>query len=208
MLFDSFHVTMHTLVVIYISAMNIEQLEHMKNEKRSDKMKRWIVAGLCGLMWCSTGFAACVTTIPATTPTANFVDHGNGTVTDTKTGLMWKQCSEGLSGVACATGAPSLYTWQGALQAAQTLNAGGGFAGFTDWRVPNKKELISIVEMQCVTPGINTTIFPATVSNWYWSASPYASNTSYACGVGFGVSGASTNLKSINNYVRLVRGGQ
>jgi len=183
----------------------------MKIEKRSDNMKRLIVAGLCGLMWCGSAWAAqtCVATIPATTPTSRFVDHGNGTVTDTKTGLMWKQCSEGLSGAGCATGTAATYTWQGALQAAQTLNAGGGFAGFTDWRVPNQKELQSIVERQCFTPSVNVSVFPATVSNWwYWSASSYAGIGTHAWFVYFDDGYDGAEYKIFYGYVRLVRGGQ
>jgi len=173
--------------------------------------KRWSFTILhsvfCILLLCSSNaaMAACVGTITASTPTADFVDHGNGTVTHTKTGLMWKQCSEGLSGTGCATGAATWHTWQAALQLAETLNAGGGFAGFTDWRLPNQKELNSIVERQCVVPSINAAIFPATVSDWYWSASPYAGVATYAWSIDFG---GGVNGKSVNYYVRLVRGGQ
>jgi len=152
--------------------------------------------------------AACVGTITASTPTADFVDHGNGTVTHTKTGLMWKQCSEGLSGGGCATGTATVHTWQAALQLAKNLNAGGGFAGFTDWRLPNQKELNSIVETQCVTPSINAIIFPATVSNWYLSSSPFAGNATSAWNADFGAGGDLADAKSNSNYVRLVRGGQ
>jgi len=178
-------------------------------------MKRLIVASLCSLLWCGSAWALqiCVPTVPASTPTSQFVDHGNGTLTDTKTGLMWKACSEGLSGAVCAIGAATSNTWQGALQAAQTLNAGGGFAGFTDWRLPNQKELQSIVERQCQGPSINATIFPATVTGFYWSASPYAVNATSVRGVEFnyGNDGGGTGAmypKNSFNYVRLVRGGQ
>jgi len=162
------------------------------------------------LLLCSSNaaMAACVGTITASTPTADFVDHGNGTVTHTKTGLMWKQCSEGLSGAGCATGAATAHTWQAALQLAETLNAGGGFAGFTDWRLPNQKELNSIVERQCITPSVNATIFPATVNTWYWSASPSAGLASGAWFVDFNGGFDIVNIKSFNVYVRLVRGGQ
>jgi hypothetical protein len=117
--------------------------------------------------------------IPATTPTSQLTDNGNGTVTDTKTGLMWKQCSEGLTGADCATGSAEIYTWQAALAQAQTVNTSGGFAGHTDWRLPNVKELRSITEKQCYYPAINLTRFPnigiyrfGYWSGMYWSASP------------------------------------
>jgi len=174
-------------------------------------MKRIIVVCLCVFIWNTEALAVqtCKTaSIPASTPTAQFIDHGNGTVTDTKTGLMWKQCSEGLSGAACATGAAATYTWQAALLAAKALNTGGGFVGFTDWRVPNIKELSSIVEDQCSLPQINSKLFPATTVGYYWSSTPYA-----------GYRGSNVWLISFNNgavvrgtkasivYVRLVRGG-
>lgn len=37
----------------------------------------------------------CNSNIPESTPTSRFTDNGNGTVTDTKTGIMWKRCAEG-----------------------------------------------------------------------------------------------------------------
>jgi len=159
-------------------------------------------------LWSGEAMAVAVQTcntasITASTPTADFVDNGNGTVTDKKTGLMWKQCSEGLSGAGCATGSATIYTWQGALQ----NGAGSGFAGFTDWRVANKKELNSIVEVQCFNPSINATIFPA-ASGFYWSASPYAGAAPFAWGVNFYNGRDGTDLKGNNFYVRLVRGGQ
>src|SRR5450432_1853802 len=95
--------------------------------------------------------ATCTAGIPnpsviETTPAADFADHGDGTVTHTKTGLMWKQCVEGLSGAGCAAGAATLMLWSNALNAANTANAsngGLGFAHYTDWRLPNQKELQS-----------------------------------------------------------------
>ena len=173
-------------------------------------MKRWMAVALCSLLWVTSAFAAQIcntTSITASTPTADFIDNGDGTVTHTKTGLMWKQCIEGLSGAGCVTGTATTFTWQGALQAAQALNVAGGFAGHTDWRVPNQKELNSIVEHQCVTPAINATIFPATVSGWYWSASPFVVVATNAWGVDFNNGGDNFNNKSANGYVRLVRGG-
>ncbi len=171
-------------------------------------MNRLIAVVLCSLMWGGTAFAGCVGTITASTPTADFVDHGNGTVTHIKTGLMWKRCSEGSSGINCTTGTPTQYTWQGALKAAKSLNESGGFAGFTDWRVPSIKELHFIVENKCVTPSVNAAIFPGTVSSWYWSASPYIGFAGVAWGGYFSVGANGAGFKTTDGYVRLVRGGQ
>lgn len=115
--------------------------------------------------------------IPATAPTSQFTDHDNGTVTDTKTGLMWKKCAEGQtwdSNTNGCAGSDASYTWQNALKQAQTLNTNGGFASYTDWRVPNKNELLSIVEEQCYAPAINLAVFPNTLFSVYWSSSPVA----------------------------------
>ncbi len=122
----------------------------------------------------------CKPDIPASTPNWQLTDHGNGTVTDIKTGLMWKKCLEGLSGSACTSGSVSLFTWQQAL--AQPGN-NSGFAGYNDWRLPNIKELNSIVEEKCHAPAINLNRFPNTpdTSNcdrdsYVWSGSPVAAN--------------------------------
>ena len=59
------------------------------------------------------------------TPASRYTVNNNGTVTDTATGLMWQQCSAGLSGNACGVGSASSFTWQQALEhaAASTLAA-------------------------------------------------------------------------------------
>ncbi len=144
--------------------------------------------------------------IPATTPTNRFTINKNGTVSDTKTGLMWKTCSEGQSGTDCSGGSAATYTWQLALQQAQTINNGGGFAGYSDWRVPNVKELLSIVEEQCIEPSINLTVFPNTpYLNVFWSSSPSADFSGNAWYVGFYGGGSDYGFKDYGNFVRLVR---
>lgn len=121
--------------------------------------------------------------IQASTPTEQFINHGDGTVTDTKTGLMWKVCNEGESWDSTSKtciGTYLTYTWQGALSQAKNLNNSNGFSGYKDWRLPNIKELRSIVELQCADPSINLSIFPTTPSGTnsstgniiYWSSSP------------------------------------
>lgn len=142
--------------------------------------------------------------IPATT---NFYDNGDGTTTDLKTGLMWKKCPEGLMGSACETGTVVKLTWQQALQRAQTINSNGGFAGYTDWRLPNIKELKSIVEEQCYDPSANLETFPVTPSFCFWSSTH--DSTDGALVVDFkGGDGGGMAWKASLFYVRLVRGGE
>jgi hypothetical protein len=149
--------------------------------------------------------AACNGTVPATTPDSRFSDNGDGTVTDIKTGLVWKRCSEGQNwdGATC-TGTATTMNWQGALQAGATST----FAAKNDWRLPNSKELGSIVERQCVNPSINSIIFPNTPSPYFWSGSPYAGDSNFAWYVYFYYGYDSYGDRSGYGDVRLVRGGQ
>lgn len=168
-----------------------------------------IIVGLWLLpLWANAAQVCQTANIPASTPTARFTNHGDGTVTDTQTGLRWKQCAEGLSGTDCTTGAAQTFTWQAALQQAQTLNTTGGFAGFTDWRLPNIKELRSIVERQCYSPAINFNVFPNTPSASFWSSSPVAYFSSNAWYVYFDNGDNDWGNKNYARQVRLVRSGQ
>ena len=170
-------------------------------------MKR-LVAMICLLLVAGQVMAGCNNAIIASTATADFTINGDGTVTHKKTGLMWKRCSEGLSGNDCAIGTITRHSWQEALQLVKTINSNGGFAGYTDWRLPNVKELASIVERKCVSPAINTTIFPATADGYYWSASSYADHPTRAWHVYFGDGNNDNFSKDLKLHVRLVRGGQ
>ena len=154
------------------------------------------------------GAQACQTNILATTPTNRFTINNDGTVSDTKTGLTWKRCSEGQSGLDCRIGAAAKYTWQGALQQAQSVNNNGGFAGYKNWRLPNIKELDSIVETQCIEPSINLVIFPESQSGLYWSSSTsaeYSGYSGYAWYVTFDYGVSDDYPKDGNSFVRLVR---
>ena len=146
------------------------------------------------------------------TPSTDFTVNGDGTVTHAKTGLMWKKCAEGLSGSACEIGTVAKMPWAGALNAAVTANAanaGLGFANHTDWRLPNQKELQSIVESCGYNPSINQDVFPATpTANYFWSASTYSDDPTYAWIVDFSDGFSNGGTKTFGIYARLVRGGQ
>lgn len=154
----------------------------------------------------------CNSAIIPSAPDSRYQDNGDGTVSDLKTGLMWQQCSAGQSGNGCATGSLLSYSWDHALQYPQTLNSSGGFAGYTDWYLPNLNELESLVEEACYT-AINLNLFPNTSNDLYWSASPNANYTEKAWYVHFGNGrdgnqGSRHGSRDDSNHVRLVRIGQ
>lgn len=124
--------------------------------------------------------------IAASAPNSRYTDNGDGTITDNTTRLIWMSCAEG-----------------------QNWSSGGsaGFAGHTDWRVPNRKELHSLVEVQCYSPAINETLFPNTPSTYFWSSSPAARYTSDAWNVYFDYGYDGIDTKSTAHALRLVRGG-
>ncbi|WLE97794.1 MAG: DUF1566 domain-containing protein [Candidatus Electrothrix communis] len=126
----------------------------------------------------------------------NMNDNGDGTVTDMTTGLTWRQCLEGLTGGSCddlGTTADTK-TWSDA------VDMGDG-----TWRVPNVKELQSIVDESAKDPAINTTCFPNTPTGYVWSSSPYAADGTRSWIVSFsnGQAGAVARTGAYN--VRLVR---
>ncbi len=145
------------------------------------------------------------TAITATTPSADFSDNGDGTVTHHTTGLIWQRCSLGQSwdGTDC-TGTATNFTWAEALAAGAQNTLGG----FSVWRLPNKNELASIVEYRCADPAINNQAFPNTTSDWYWSSSPNARNSDSAWHVNFYDGDVDGYRKGHNGHVRLVRAGQ
>jgi len=140
----------------------------------------------------------------ATTPTSDFTDNTDGTVTHKTTGLVWKRCAEGMTwtGSAC-TGTATTYTW------AQAVALTATFAGKSDWRLPNIRELFTITEIDAYNPAINSVIFSTTpTSNFFWSSSAYAGNSNDAWYVDFDYGNDDTYIKTYNFQVRLVRGGQ
>ena len=132
----------------------------------------------------------CNDSIKETTPNIQLIDNRDGTIIDNSTGLMWKQCSQGQSGSSC-TGSADAYSWKEALEQAYTHT----YAGYSDWRLPNIKELSSILERACYEPSINKARFPNTESNWYWSSSAYANFDYGAWGVNFYLGHSDANIR-------------
>lgn len=112
----------------------------------------------------------CNNRVAASTPTSRFTIHADNTVTDHATQLMWQRCTIGQRGISCGEGETTYMQWNTALKTAETNE----FANYSDWRLPNIKELTSIIERNCFKPAINLDIFPNTpVAGLYWSSSPF-----------------------------------
>jgi hypothetical protein len=145
-----------------------------------------------------------------------YVDNGDGTITDAKTGLMWEKQSKGDGSV---HDTDNLYTWDSAFSAhVGTLNT-TSFAGHADWRVPNVRELASIVNYEnfnpAVSPAFHNNCTPpctvltcsCTVANNDWTSTSVAHDPQRAWVVYFADGGVNQNFTTNAYSVRAVRGG-
>ncbi len=138
-----------------------------------------------------------------------FQNSGGGTITDNVTGLMWQKCLLGRSGNLCEQDKAGWYSWPEALDAAMNNRA----AGYSNWRLPNIKELASLIEYSCIDPAIDENLFPrpgeipvtgGKASYLVWSSTPY-----YDSGLirylDFSNGSDNSILRSNKALVRLVR---
>lgn len=129
-------------------------------------------------------------------------------IDDATTDLTWKKAEETTTSQKCAVG----MTWGDALRSATAANA-AKLGGNEDWRLPNIKELQSIVDYDTRSPSAYTdhfnfyaTYFGAT--DWFWSSTPHAYGPDYAWGVKFDYGFISNHSRYDCLRVRLVSGPQ
>ncbi len=109
--------------------------------------------------------------VRGTKSTNNFVISADEQeVTDTKTGLIWRRCAEGMTfvGGTCA-GTAIDFSNESALVRANAQRVSTGVA----WRLPNVKELNSIADNSRIAPVIDTTAFPATPLDYFNTSTFY-----------------------------------
>ena len=141
-----------------------------------------------------------------------FEDFGNGTVADRKTGLMWKKCPEGYTDTACSVG--SVLSFNSDVAVVSRLNgvntgSAGGAMGYSDWRVPTKSELASLVIRSCASPATIAAIFPSTDAVSFVTATLDAdAPATRVWGVDFTEGSVGPALLSGPFRLRLVRAGQ
>lgn len=148
---------------------------------------------LCALLaFAPATYAACNSNIPHYS-SKRFVVNSDGTVTDTSLRLVWMQCELGArwdtAKKACVSNpndSPRLRVqWQNALIETQKFNNAGGFAAKADWRMPNIKELSSLVNYACLNGteiGIDPAIFPNAAAD-VWSSTPGANQRKNVAGI-------------------------
>ena len=144
---------------------------------------------------------------------------------DNVTGLTWEV--KATSGLRNST---STYTWYSASAATNGGNAGTAIGGtctggtgcdtekfvtdvntaalctYTDWRLPSRRELLTLLLMDGTSPAVDATYFPNTLALPYWSSSTYAASAASAWGVNFSTGISTALTKSTSSAVRLVRG--
>ena len=102
-------------------------------------------------------------------PDPGFTDHGDGTITDNLTGLMWTKNANLPPG--------GTTNWQQALGYANNLT----LAGYSDWRLPNRKELHSLQDFSRYSPALPASHpFTNVQGPYYWSSTNVAKYTDYA----------------------------
>jgi hypothetical protein len=161
----------------------------------------------------------------ATGDTSSFIDNGDGSVTDVATGLIWeKKCDcpgslhhyETVYRWSADGREETIWDWLDGVNA----EGGQGFAGHGDWRIPNVKELVSLVDYERADPAI-TALFdscetpcgdptaPAcacTGAVAYWTSTTFADFPAHALVVEFSNGGVDDHLKTRRALVRAVRG--
>lgn len=114
------------------------------------------------------------------------------------TGLSWQYCSPTILN-SCPE--PLLLNWGQALRYCTQLQ----WESFTDWRLPNRTEILSLINRQKRTPAISDFLAQDTKDNVYWSSSTDSEQPELAYYISFFSGNSYANSKRVQAYVRCVR---
>jgi cysteine-rich repeat protein len=115
---------------------------------------------------------------------------GEAVVLDHATGLTWRRCALGLVGSACDSGEPLSVRWVDALAGCESLS----WAGYTDWRLPDVKELASLADYRVAAPAADGAFFPRFSAVQLWTSSTRADRPDVARVVDLGREGGALTL--------------
>ena len=150
-----------------------------------------------------------------------YLDLGDGTIRDQRTALMWEKLSDDYS----IHDKDNTFTWTEAFSVKiAMLNTPPCFAGFCDWRLPNRLELETLFNLGTKNPAVSApfntgcalgctvltcscTAFSYSGGYYYWSSSTYMDSRQNAWLVNFNVGNVFSGSKFSSYYVRAVRGG-
>ncbi|MBU0680656.1 MAG: DUF1566 domain-containing protein [Proteobacteria bacterium] len=153
-------------------------------------------------------------------PVPRFTDNSDGTVMDNLTGLMWMQnanCIDSLpdgSFDSDGTANDGRVFWQHGLDFVAAVNGAtygcNVTTSYTDWRLPNIRELESLVDLGQGNPALPSGHpFTGVVSSYYWSSSSVETMPNFAWNLNCNNGIVSSNGKvAATSYVWLVRAGQ
>lgn len=139
-----------------------------------------------------------------TAPLDQFKARDDGTVIHKPSRLVWQRCvlGQNWNGSDCE-GTPASLNWSEALDAAESHVQDAR----EDWRLPNRNELVSILESRCFLPAIDELVFPDAPSGAYWTSSPVSGAVDESWIVDFDDGLAEPAATGQTFIVRLVRGG-
>jgi hypothetical protein len=126
-----------------------------------------------------------------TSTTPRFIANDDNTVTDTRTGLMWSRGplnAKGLDQRDC-----------------EMLASGCTLGGYSDWHLPTREELVTLVDDTRHDPAIDTDAFPGVTGGWYWTSTPTAWSASVAWFVDFGHGGVYYGRRDGKGFALAVR---
>jgi hypothetical protein len=139
----------------------------------------------------------------------SFTDNGDDTVTDNKTALMWQRCPVGQAGFLCNELSTTLFkfddgngTYPG-IDYCDNLT----FAGYSDWRLPNRFELESLIDLGRYNPAIDPHFLGVNYEGYYtyMSSTVYAQMQPYIWSVSFYSGAVATTSISTDLAIRCVR---